>query len=100
MMHTDPRGTGRTYRQLEALPDGGVFVVHTNAMRHHVRRTLNAQGRKSDAVSVRVVTGSMDTDLLRGLSVPLAVDHAVWDAVSPETCDELRFVLDRNLAHA
>lgn len=71
------RRTGRTYRTIEALPDGGTLVVHAEAMRPYVREQLRKQGRRSDAI--RVVNWRSVCGPLRGATGPMAIDHAVYD---------------------
>lgn len=45
-----PRASGRTYRALQAAPDGAVFIVSCTAMINHCRHELVKMGRKSNAL--------------------------------------------------
>ena len=73
------RGTGRTWRQLAALPDGSVFLVATMPMISHGRALLRRMGRNHR--SIRFVTPST-AFLVRGLAIPsFDVDHAYYDVV-------------------
>lgn len=85
------RGFGRTYRALNALPDGGVFVVHSDAFLWYVRVLLEQQGRRTNAVRAVPVR---DLDQLRGLSVPVAVDHFVEESAPLEVLAELSLLAD------
>lgn len=72
------RGSGRTYRAVEALPDGGTYIVFNVYQTAVVRDALATQGRKADAVSI--VPWSPDLlreRRLRGLK-HVAVDHDLW----------------------
>jgi hypothetical protein len=73
---TGGRASGRTHRALEALHDGGVFVVHSLRFKPHVEHILHNQGRAHDAVQVVPAT---NPDALRGLNKPVAVDHFVFE---------------------
>jgi hypothetical protein len=74
------RGSGRTSRQLAALPDGGVYLVHTQAMVSYCQRLLNHIGRARDAVTF--VTADLTERAIWGRRVSAwDVDHAYFDLV-------------------
>lgn len=45
------RGSGRTTRQLAALPDGGVYLVAHRPMASHCERLLMLAGRARSAIT-------------------------------------------------
>lgn len=90
----DPyRGTGRTTRQLAALPDGGVYVVAHPHLRPYVEGLLVDMGR--DPSAVRVLPATTAAERLKGVPVgtPIAVDHYVWEAARERDVDELMAVI-------
>jgi len=91
---TGGRASGRTHRALEALPDGGVFVVHSLRFRPHVEHVLHNQGRAHDAVRVVSV---VNLNALRGLNKPVVVDHFVYEdeTLPRSTLAELDLLVQR-----
>lgn len=89
------RGTGRTWAQLAALPDGSVFVVQHQADRRHAMSVLVQQGRERTAI-ILVLTSDTRSDLGRVRGLPRStlydVDHAV--EMDPSNV-ELAFLLSR-----
>lgn len=81
------RGSGRTYRQIAALPDGAFFVVANWGMRDHVADVLDAQGRAPDAIKV-VALSQMDA--VTGHRVPVDMDHDARDKASAEQMAQYR----------
>lgn len=83
MMPGEERGTGRTTRALLAISRvPAVYVVHNTHMAEHVRHTLLPKHRKDlrrHDICIRVITHERDIDNLRGVTVPVHVDHAWWD---------------------
>lgn len=74
------RGSGRTSRQLAALPDGGVYLVHTHAMVRYCQGLLQHLGRARD--SITFVTADLTERAIWGRRVVAwAVDHAYFDLV-------------------
>lgn len=72
------RGSGRTTRQLAALPDGGVYLVHTQPMVDYCKRLLIHLGRKHD--SLTFVTPPNVDRAARGKRIEAwDVDHAFFD---------------------
>lgn len=77
------RGTGRTYRQLEQLPDGSRFLVHHLAMVDHCHTLMERMNRDPKAISYHIVRVTRDIDnAIRGTSVPFDMDHATRDYLS------------------
>ena len=94
------RGTGRTSRQLAALPDGGVFLVPHGAMADHCRHLLREAGRRHDAVRIVILNQRGDANRLRGVprGIPWAIDHAFSGIASCAGYEEARYarmILDR-----
>ena len=84
------RGSGRTYRMIQALQPGErvVLLVHSCPMRnyllqmlHGTRHDLNVGGD----VRVAIVQQPSDLDFLRSFEGTVAVDHAWYEFVSEET---------------
>lgn len=74
------RGSGRTTRQLAALPDGGVYLVHTRAMASYCQGLLQQIGRERNAVTF-VTAGLREQDVWGRRIVAWDVDHAYFDLV-------------------
>lgn len=80
----DPnRGTGRTKRMVMSLPEGGCIVVAHNFIGHeHIKRMIGDLRGGDFLKSVRLVTLDR-VESLRGLDLPIFVDHFVveyaWD---------------------
>lgn len=95
MPHEDTaRGTGRTYRAVGALPDGGTYIVYNIYQTAGIRDALAKQGRKADTINI--VPWSPDLlrrHQLKGLR-HVAVDHDVWDKLRPNEQDMLRRTLE------
>lgn len=73
------RGTGRTTRLIKATPQGGIYIVHSQAMVEVVNRYLRQIGREGE-LRVVSISEAKDTDKLRGLKAPIAIDHVVVEA--------------------
>lgn len=74
------RGTGQTFRQVLALPDGSIFLVHSGKMASYCRGLLRAMGRKHDAITFATPE---NFERCEGARVPaFDVDHAYWQHVS------------------
>ncbi len=71
------RGSGKTFRAVQAAPDGSAYVVASEAERCHCRDILRHQGRRSD--SLRFITlEDVQRGRMRGLSSDMIrVDHDV-----------------------
>jgi len=94
------RGSGRTSRQLAALPDGGVFIVPHGAMADHCRHLLKEADRRPDAVRLVIVNQLGDADRLRGTprGTPWAIDHGFSAGASRrgrQEAEDARMILDR-----
>ena len=89
------RGSGRTYRTLENLPDGGMFIVHSDGMRRYAQDQLVKMGRNPRAIHIAVVHNYESADRLRGRQGPLVVDHAVYEFLPLCTLALLGAILDR-----
>lgn len=89
------RGTGRTWAQLEALPDGSVYVVQHQAERRHAMQILVTQGRARNSVFLLLVSDTR-SDLGRVTGLPRStlydVDH---DAELDPSNVDLAFILSR-----
>jgi len=74
------RGTGRTWNQLQNLPDGSIYMVNNPGMASHVRLILKKQGRRSDAIRVYALT-DMAVETMRGVHHDTAIvtDHHLDD---------------------
>lgn len=86
------RGTGRTTRQIAALPKGAIFFVHTQSMKDYVRRLCQTLGR----ADIRIETlGELRPFRWAGYSLPGAdIDHAAYERMNIDHCrawDELRW---------
>lgn len=85
------RGTGRTWRAIERLPNGSIYVVFDQGERDHCRRILRDMGR--DPVSaIRLVTlNGVSYGALRGVAreTIMDVDHAVYEMANHRQLDEL-----------
>jgi hypothetical protein len=66
------RGTGRTSRQLQAAPQGAVFVWCNDHL-GYVRGLVRASGRQDLTI---VGLSALDDDRLRGRKYQVVVDHA------------------------
>lgn len=74
-------GSGRTWRQLRRLPDGGIYIVATPGEVRHCEHILRSQGRHPLAVRIISADGPRDRliDKLRGCSgTPYDIDHALF----------------------
>lgn len=79
MSADNERGSGRTTRQIMSMPEsGGVYVVHTAPMVMHTRRLMSDhRGDEFQRRCYVVRVGDMgDVDHLRGLRLPIYIDHA------------------------
>lgn len=77
----DGRGSGRTYDQVAALPDGGVYVVAHVQDERQVKDALVSQGRRSDALRVVPVSSLYR---LQGLNAPMDMGHYARDVATLE----------------
>lgn len=84
------RGTGRTYRQLEKLSAGDVFLVHTIADKRLTERMLQDHF-PGKGVMVQT-TKDRHPDFLRGLRTGtwIEVDHHLWNMWETTQNDRLR----------
>ena len=93
-MSDTARGTGRTYRAVEALPDGGTYLVSNVYQTAIVRDALAKQGRRANAVNVVPwSTGLLRERRLKGLT-HVAVDHDLWDRLPEPEATMLRHTLE------
>lgn len=82
------RQSGRTYRQLEALPEGAIFLVHSMAFAGYCRNLLRKMGRSYR--SIRFATPN-NFRVFEGARAPaFAVDHAFWEIASAARAAEAR----------
>lgn len=81
------RGTGRTYRQLEALEPAQTYVVHTSSMVPYARNILRRLGKQNHVV---VFYGG-DAERRRLAGLRLVIDHALWEltTLSPDDLEWL-----------
>lgn len=89
------RRSGRTTRMLQQLPEtGAIVVVPSVAHAARMERDIfNIRGSTVCLVTkVAVVSGSPDLHQLRGVSLPIFVDHSVADNVDSYTLDRVRFL--------
>ncbi len=77
--YTEPgRGTGRTSRQLAALPPGALYLVPSQALASYCRGLLHKMGRPLGSIIFVTPANFMR---LEGAIVPAVdVDHAYWEA--------------------
>ena len=73
-----PRAVGTTYKQVEALPSGSVFVVHHPNGRYVARECLRKQGRTIDDLRIVVVECRQDFDQLKGVPRSTKVEGDHW----------------------
>lgn len=74
------RNSGRTYRQLEQLPDGAIFLVPNMKIAGYCRQLLRKMGREPTSIRFATVENFRRFE---GASAPaFAVDHAFYDVVS------------------
>jgi hypothetical protein len=72
------RGSGRTKRMVMSLPEGGcVVVIHENSFRDYLRHLIDDLRGGSFLKSVRIVPLADSERYLRGLRLPIFVDHYV-----------------------
>lgn len=75
------RTFGKTFAMVKSLSAPCIVLVHTLSMRSYVRRMIadvHGPGFERE-VKVEIVNSSRDLDKLRGLQVPVYIDHAVLD---------------------
>lgn len=83
----EDRGTGRTTRQLAALPYEGWFIVPTYGMRDYTLQLARRIGRKDIKVLHR---NELDTRMYQGRYISgYDVDHATYDLISHRQMDTL-----------
>jgi len=84
------RGTGKTKAMVERLPkSGAVVVVHTSALRDHVRRMISDIHDYDVLCKTEIVVCARrgDEKKLCGFRVPVFVDHAFAGSVKPDVRD-------------
>lgn len=75
------RGTGRTTRQLAALPDGSWYLVANAREAEYCRRLLSSMGRARN--SIKFATPDLAERHVLGLRPPdWDVDHAYFSVAS------------------
>lgn len=93
------RGSGRTTRQLAALPDGALYLVPHQPMARYCGHLLEAAGRKHDAVRIIAIgDAGLAERRLRGTrrGTVWDIDHAFLEAGgSYEAIRVARLILDR-----
>lgn len=74
--------TGRTTRQLQALPDGSIFIVTHSAQRDYCRHLLIDAGRRHDCLRIVTLEEMRHGAVLQGLprTTILDVDHFCWES--------------------
>lgn len=79
------RGTGRSYKQLEALPDGGLYIVNDISAVWYFRDLLVQMGRSPHAVDFIGLNSHAFEDQLKGNcnGKPIDMDHFARDIASP-----------------
>lgn len=85
------RDTGLTRALVQALPanEPCIVVVHTSAMKEHLRQMVRDLRPDVEPRLRIVVVGHLrDVDQLRGTR--FYVDHAVWDCAPMPACQMLR----------
>lgn len=91
------RRSGRTARQLAALPDGAVFLVHSSAMASYCRGLMHDAGRTLGSIIFATPTNFRS---IAGARFPaMDVDHAFFDlagARGREAYDFLRATIAHN----
>lgn len=88
-----PRGSGRTYRMIMALPDRAVVVVPSTQMDIYVRGEIDRhRGRPfNDTIQVVRIMNDVGVASLRLMRQPIFVDHSFWEQPS------LTYALGRRL---
>lgn len=90
------RGTGRTKRMIEALPeDGAVVIVHNRPMTDYVRHMIIDVRGLEVAASCKVIciTNHNDVWNLKGDKRPIHVDHTFWDLASSEAINAAYYIM-------
>ena len=91
------RNSGRTARQLEALPDGSIYVVSGYPMLRHCQYLLFEAGRSPDALRL-VILGELRR---RAIGFPRStyfdIDHEIYDygLATSIVRDEIRHLWQR-----
>lgn len=91
------RGSGRTHRQLDKVPPGSVFLVHNAAMKATAANILSKMD-KVQSVKVLIMHDVHSLQMLRGSSMPVYVDHWLWDHCTLDFRDRLESL--RNLVRS
>jgi hypothetical protein len=74
------RGTGRTSRQLAALPDGAWYLVPNHAHVAHCKRLLREAGRHHSAL-LFVTVDACERSVWGRRPIDWDVDHAFFECV-------------------
>lgn len=100
-MDDEFRGTGRTTREIMRMPaKGGIFVVHNSAMRSYVHDLMEHRGEDfAQRCLIAVVRTLEDVYRVRGIKLPIYIDHAWFDAPGT-TYDMYDRLLEARRAHA
>jgi hypothetical protein len=59
------RCTGRTSRQLKALPDGSIYIVRDEYEKRHCLRLIRYMGRRQDAIRIVCTSDCRGPEKLR-----------------------------------
>lgn len=93
-MRNTARGSGRTYRAVEALPDGGTYIVYNVYQTAEIRDMLAKQGRKPNAINIVPYNRDLlSGGRLKGLT-HASTDHDVWRHLSEPEAALLRRTLE------
>lgn len=88
------RGTGRSYGQLEALSDGGVYIIADSSSVWYYRDLLAKMGRDPFKVDF-IGLPDMEQQLL-GRSIPdLDMDHFAREIATPRQAELFWYLRDR-----
>jgi hypothetical protein len=91
------RGSGRTARQLAALPDGAVYLVHSQQLADYCKGILRSAGRRISTVTFATPGNFRSFEGARFTA--LDVDHAYFELASArgrEAYDFLRLTVLHN----
>lgn len=86
------RGTGRTTLQMQTAPAGATFVW-CNKDLSYPRALAERLGR----TDLKFLTPrALEMDAMRGLRMPIVVDHAFWEYATPRQREALNAALEAN----